>query len=91
MRTKRQGLIIWFQHRKNIKQIRKYGNLIYVSLKMRYAVIYVDQEKLEKVEKDLLKLPFISRVDQSYKPFLKTDYENAQPDQAKMYDYKLGK
>lgn len=89
MRKKRQGLIIWFQHRKNIKQIRKYGNLIYISLKMRYAVVYVDQDKIEKVEKDLLKLPFISKVDRSQKPFLKTDYENAQPDQAKMYDYKL--
>jgi len=90
MRIKRQGIIVWFQHRRNIKHIKKYGNLIYVSKKMRYAIIYVEQSKIDSIESDLLKLPFISKVERSYKPFLKTDYENARPDQAKMYDYKIG-
>ena len=91
MRTKRQGLIVWFQHKKNIKHLKKFGNLIYISLKMRYAIIYVDQNDINRIEETLLKLPYITKVDHSYKPFLKTDYENARPDQAKVYDYKLGK
>lgn len=90
MRMKRQGIIVWFQHRKNIKHIKKFGNLIYVSKKMRYAIIYIEQSKINTIESDLLKLPFVSKVERSYKPFLKTDYENARPDQAKMYDYKMG-
>ena len=90
MRIKRQGIIVWFQHRRNIKHIKKYGNLIYVSKKMRYAVVYIEKSKIDTIEEELLKLPFISKIDRSYKPFLKTDYENAKPDQAKMYDYKMG-
>lgn len=88
MDSKRQGLIVWFQHRKNIKHIKRFGNLIYISRKLRYAVIYVDREKLAETEENLLKLPFISKVEQSYKPFVNTDFENALPDQAKIYDYK---
>lgn len=88
MRIKRQGLIVWYQHRKHIRHIKRYGNLIYISKKMRFAVLYVNQEDVEKIENELLKLPFISKVDRSHKPFIDTNFENAKPDQAKLYDYK---
>ncbi len=90
MRIKRQGIIVWFGHRKNLKQIKRYGNLIYYSTKLRYAVLYVYQEELNETMDHMLKLPFISKVEPSYRPFLKTDFENALPDQAKQYDYKIG-
>ncbi|WP_404452486.1 DUF2129 domain-containing protein [Virgibacillus necropolis] len=90
MRTKRQGIIVWFQHMKNLKQIRRYGHLLYSSKKLKYAVIYVNQEDIEDTEHKLLKLSFVSKVDRSYKPFIRTDFENAKPDKAKEYDYKMG-
>lgn len=90
MRANRQGIIVWFQHMKNIKQIKRYGHLIYTSKKLKYAVIYVDQSELEDIEYKLLKLSFISKVDRSYKPFLQTNFENTKPDKAKQYDYKMG-
>lgn len=90
MQTKRQSIIVWFQHRKNIKHIKKHGNIIYVSSKLRYAILYVDQAEIELISERLLKLPFISKIDQSQRPFISTDYENAKPDKAKMYDYKMG-
>jgi len=90
MRKKRQGIIIWFQHRRNIRQIKKFGHLVYVSMKMRYALIYVNQEEIEDIEKRLLKFSFVSKIDRSYKPFVATTYDNPTPDQAKIYDYKMG-
>ncbi|ASN05871.1 YlbG family protein [Virgibacillus necropolis] len=90
MRIERQGIIVWFQHMKNLKQIRRYGHLLYSSKKLKYAVIYVNQEDMEDTEHKLLKLSFVSKVDRSYKPFIRTDYENAKPDKAKEYDYKMG-
>lgn len=90
MLTKRQGLVVWFQHMKNMKHIKRYGNLIHVSKRLKYAVIYVNQENIDEVEKKLLKHSFVSKVDRSYKPFIRTDYENSKPDEAKSYDYKMG-
>ncbi|WP_188454504.1 YlbG family protein [Virgibacillus oceani] len=90
MRTYRQGIVVWFQHMKNIKQIKRYGHLVYTSKRLRYAVLYVDQADLEDIEKRLLKLSFVSKIDRSYKPFIQTDFENAKPDKAKQYDYKMG-
>ncbi len=90
MQIKRQGILVWFQHRKNIKHIRRYGNLLYVSKRLRYAVVYVDQIDVDTIVADLSKLSFITKVDVSYKPFLKIDFDNALPDEAKVYDYKMG-
>lgn len=85
----RQGLFVWFQHRRNIGKIRKYGHVIYVSHKMRYALLYVNRDEIDEKEAQLKNLPFISKIERSYKPYIKTNFENALPDQAKMYDYKI--
>ncbi|GAB3068087.1 YlbG family protein [Virgibacillus ainsalahensis] len=90
MKTNRQGIIVWFQHLKNIKQIKRYGHLIYTSKKLKYAVIYVDQSEREEIEFKLKKFSFVSKVESSYKPFIQTDFENKKPDKAKQYDYKMG-
>lgn len=90
MKNKRQGLIVWFQHMRNIKQIKRLGHLIYVSRNMKYAVIYVDQSEIETIENKLSRYPFISKVERSYKPFVNTEFDNALPDKAKQYDYKVG-
>ncbi|WP_101843777.1 YlbG family protein [Halobacillus sp. Marseille-P3879] len=90
MRTKRQGLIVYFQHMKNIRQIKKHGHLIHASKKQKYALLYVDQEDVEFKMDKLERLPFVSRVLLSHKPEIRTNYDNAKPDKAKQYDYKMG-
>jgi len=89
MIVQRQGLIVWFQHMKNLRQIKRYGHLLYASKKLRYAVLYLEREEIEEVELRLQRLSFISRTERSAKPFVKTEFENALPDKAKEYDYKL--
>ncbi|SFJ92611.1 Uncharacterized protein YlbG, UPF0298 family [Halobacillus dabanensis] len=89
-RTKRQGLIVYFQHMKNIRQIKKHGHLIHASKRMKYALLYVNQEDIDYKMEKLERLPFVSHVVPSYKPDIRTDYENAKPDKAKQYDYKMG-
>jgi uncharacterized protein YlbG (UPF0298 family) len=87
MITKRQGLIVWFQHMKNIKQIKRHGHMIYTSKKLKYTVLYVDQAEIEKTETRLAKFSFVTKVERSSKPLIRTDFENAKPDKAKQYDY----
>ena len=84
----RQGIIVWFQHRKNLKKIRRYGHLLYASNRMKYAVVYVDQDKIADIERRLLEYPFVSKVERSYKPFVSTTFEYVMPDKARQYDYK---
>lgn len=86
---KRRGLIVWLSSLKYAKQLRKFGNVLYVSKKMKYAVVYTDEEIIERLKEQLESLYFVKKVDMSLKPDLKTEYQNAKPDKAKEYDYKM--
>ncbi len=86
----RQGVIVYLHHLKQAKSFRKYGHVHYISRKMKYVVLYCDQEDVESVVNKIERLPSVKKVLTSYRPFVKTEYENAKPDKAKEYDYKTG-
>lgn len=88
MRVRRQALIIWYKHRRNVRQLIRYGHLIYASRRLRYAVIYVYKDQIDETEANIRKLPYVTKVERSYKPFVETSFQNARPDEAKLYDYK---
>lgn len=90
MITKRQGLIVWFHQMKNVKHIKKFGHMVHVSKKLKYAVIYVNQEALDHTYELLIELPFVTKVEPSYKPYIKTEFESKKPIKEKEYEYKMG-
>jgi len=47
-------------------------------------------DDVEATVEKLNSYSFVKKVEISYKPFIKTDYENSKPDKAKEYDYKMG-
>lgn len=70
--------------------LRKFGNVHFVSKKLKYVVLYCNQEEVEELIGKLQSYSFVKKVEPSYKPFLRMEYENAKPDKAKEYDYKMG-
>ncbi|PLT34320.1 YlbG family protein [Bacillus sp. V5-8f] len=86
----RQGIIVYLHTLKQAKMLRKFGNIHYVSKKLKYAVLYTNMEDVEALSDKLRSYSFVKRVELSYKPFLKMEYENSKPDKAKEYDYKMG-
>jgi len=86
----RQGIIVWVHSLKQVKQLKRFGNIHYVSKKLKYVVIYMDMDRVEDAVNRIKSLSFVKNVDLSYKPFLKTEFENSKPDKAKEYDYKIG-
>ena len=90
MFVKRQGLVIWLYSLKQAKMLRRFGNVHYVSKKLKYVVLYCNQDELEVIMEKINSFSFVKKVEPSYKPFLKMEFENSAPDKAKEYDYKMG-
>ncbi len=88
--NERQGLIVYVHQLKHAKSLRKYGHVHYISRKQKYVVLYCNREDIEMMTIKLQRLPFVKDVVESYRPFVKTEFENAKPDKAKEYDYKAG-
>jgi uncharacterized protein YlbG (UPF0298 family) len=86
----RQGIIVWLYTLKQAKMLRKFGNVHFVSKKLKYVVLYCYQEEIEALTEKLQSYSFVKKVEPSYKPFLRMEFENSKPDKAKEYDYKMG-
>ena len=86
----RQGIIAYLHTLKQVKMLRRFGNIHYVSKKMKYVVLYTNMDEVEVVVAKLKNYSFVKKVEVSQKPFIKTEYENSKPDKAKEYDYKMG-
>ncbi|KRN29394.1 hypothetical protein IV38_GL000278 [Lactobacillus selangorensis] len=72
--TSRQGIVVWVYSMKQIKQLRRYGMIDYVSKKMKYVYLYVDQDEIDAIMAQLEKLHFVKRVAKSHRPEINMNF-----------------
>lgn len=65
---KRRGIIVWVYSLKQLKTLKRYGLIHYVSRKMKYVVLYVNEEEVASTLEKLQHLHFVRQVEQSYRP-----------------------
>ncbi|MFC6316349.1 YlbG family protein [Lapidilactobacillus achengensis] len=63
----RTALAVWVYSLKQLRQLRHYGLVYYVSKRMKYVVLYVDLDQAERVTKSLSRLRFVRKVEPSYR------------------------
>ena len=54
--TERQALIVWMYTLKQLKAIKKFGYVTYISKRLKYVYLYVDQDQVEAITQKLNKL-----------------------------------
>lgn len=70
----RRALIIYLKQLKYVRQLRRYGVIQYVSKKMKYVVLYVNEGQVDSLQKTIRQLPGVIKVEISRRPDIKTDY-----------------
>lgn len=84
--NERSGIVVWISDVKAAaKQLDKYGSVHFISKRMHYAAMYVNTNRLEETMKQLQKLPFVKKVERSYRNEIKTDYNSNVPDKTQLY------
>lgn len=64
----RRALAVYFRSRRAVRSIRHYGRLIYISRRMHYAILYVDQARVDETTNKLLELRQVTAVKPSPRP-----------------------
>ncbi|MDB4866016.1 MAG: hypothetical protein JWR03_349 [Cohnella sp.] len=85
MFAERIGYIVWFNDWKAARGLDKYGTLHYMSRKMNYAVLYMNAESAEEAVRNMQRLPFVHKIERSYRGDIKTEYEKSVPDKTQFY------
>ncbi|EFM12935.1 Uncharacterized protein family UPF0298 [Paenibacillus curdlanolyticus YK9] len=81
----RTGYIIWVSDLKAARSLDKYGTVHYMSRKMHYVVFYVDTDRAEDTARNVARLPFVKKIERSYRNELKTEYTKNVPDKSRFY------
>lgn len=68
--TQRRALIVYINGKRIIKTLSHYGAVRYVSRRMHYAVLYVNQDQLNTTKERLNKMRAVRRVIESQRPDL---------------------
>lgn len=85
MFPERTGYIIWVNDWKSARNLEKYGNVHYISRKMNYAVIYLNSDRAEDTVRNLQRLPYVKKIERSYRNEIKTEYSGNVPDKTRFY------
>ncbi|ERI10522.1 YlbG family protein [Aneurinibacillus aneurinilyticus] len=89
MRERRVGLAVYVKNAKAARNLRKFGNIHYISRRMNYVSMYTAADMLEDTIERISKLDFVTRVEKSHRHEIPVHYDNAKPDKAKEFDYKM--
>ncbi|ANZ61807.1 hypothetical protein AYR62_04660 [Secundilactobacillus paracollinoides] len=58
----REDLVVYVSNLRQVRQLKRYGHVAYVSKRMRYAVIYVNTDQVSDVTAQLKELRFVKRI-----------------------------
>lgn len=83
----RKGYIVWLNDTKPARNLEKYGSLHYVSRRMHYAVLYVNADREEETIKNVLRLPYVKKVERSYRSEIPTEYNSNKVDPSNSFSY----
>lgn len=70
----RRGLVVWVYSLKQLKNLKRYGFVYYVSRKMKYVYLYLDEERYEENLAKIQKLHFVRSVEPSYRPDVEMNF-----------------
>lgn len=71
---KRRGIIVWVYSLRQLKNLRRFGFIHYVSRRMKYVLLYVNEEKVEESVEKINRLHFVRQVDISHRPDIEMNF-----------------
>jgi len=74
MFPKRVGLIVWVNDIRTAKNLERLGSLHYVSKRLKYVLLYINETDFRKTKSYLEKLSFVKKVELSYRKEITTDF-----------------
>ncbi len=64
---KRVGLVVWVNDVRKARNLDRIGNIHFISKRMKYVLIYINEKDLERTTHYLQKLDFVNKVERSYR------------------------
>lgn len=71
---KRRGLVVWVYSLRQLKNLKRFGLVHYVSRRMKYVFLYLNEEDFEETMDKIERLHFVRSVEASYRPDVEMNF-----------------
>ena len=78
--VERRAIIVWLYTLKPIKQLKRFGNIQYISKRLKYIYLYVNEEEVESVKDKVSKFHFVRKVEVSPRHEVRMDFTQILPE-----------
>jgi uncharacterized protein YlbG (UPF0298 family) len=70
----RRLVVVWVYSLKQLKNLRRFGSIQYISRRMKYVLIYMNEENVAESMEKINRLHFVRRVEKSFRPDVETNF-----------------
>lgn len=85
MLPERTGYIVWVSDLKAARSLERFGTVHYMSRKMHYVVMYMNADKAEEAVRQMDRLPYVRKIERSFRNEIKTEYSKDSEDKSRAY------
>lgn len=78
--VERRALVVWMYTLKPIKQLKKFGNIHYISKRLKYIYLYVNQDEVESTMEKINSFHFVRKVEISPRDQVRMDFTQILPE-----------
>ncbi|MCU5745689.1 DUF2129 domain-containing protein [Staphylococcus sp. SQ8-PEA] len=71
----RVSLIIFLKNLKYVRQLKKYGHVVYTNSRRSYVILYVNEDDVNRIVSQLMNLKYVDYIEGSPYKTLKKVYE----------------
>ena len=72
--VERRAIIVWLYTLNPIKQLKRFGNIQYISKRLKYIYLYDNEEEVESVMDKVSKFHFVRKVGVSPRHEVRMDF-----------------
>ncbi|MGX7328355.1 YlbG family protein [Enterococcus bulliens] len=72
--VKRRGIVVFVYSLRQVRNLRRYGVVHYVSKSMKYVMLYVNESDVETVCQKIERLHFVREVSLSHRPEIEMNF-----------------
>ena len=78
--VERRAIIVWLYTLKPIKQLKRFGNIHYISKRLKYIYLYVNEDEVESVMDKVSKFHFVRKVEVFPRHEVRMDFTQILPE-----------
>lgn len=72
--ARRRSLVVWMYSLRQVRNLRRYGSVLYISKRMKYALVYLNEGDFDASSEKIERLHFVRKIERSYRPDIEMNF-----------------